>query len=36
MDDLRGSGWRVSKKTVEVSMVRQELVARPGRGSAGC
>ena len=31
LDDLRGWGWRVSKKTVEASMVRQELVARPTR-----
>lgn len=30
-DDLREWGWRVSKKTVEASMVRQELVARPTR-----
>lgn len=31
LDDLRGWGWQVSKKTVEASMVRQELVARPTR-----
>jgi len=31
LDDLRAWGWRVSKKTVEASMVRQELVARPTR-----
>ena len=31
LDDLREWGWRVSKKTVEASMVRQELVARPTR-----
>jgi transposase InsO family protein len=31
LDDLREWGWRVSKKTVEASMVRQELVARPAR-----
>ena len=30
-DDLLEWGWRVSKKTVEASMVRQELVARPTR-----
>lgn len=31
LDDLLEWGWRVSKKTVESSMVRQELVARPTR-----
>jgi putative transposase len=31
LDDLLEWGWRVSKKTVEASMVRQELVARPTR-----
>jgi transposase InsO family protein len=31
LDDLREAGWRVSKKTVEASMVRQGLVARPKR-----
>lgn len=31
LDDLREWGWRVSKKTVETSMARQELVARPTR-----
>ncbi len=31
LDDLREWGWRVSKKTVEASMVRQKLVARPPR-----
>ena len=31
LDDLRDWSWRVSKKTVEASMVRQELVARPTR-----
>lgn len=31
LDDLREWGWGVSKKTVEASMVRQELVARPTR-----
>lgn len=31
LDDLREWGWQVSKKTVEASMVRQELVARPTR-----
>ncbi|HSS10392.1 MAG TPA: IS3 family transposase [Acidimicrobiales bacterium] len=31
LDDLREWGWRVSKKTVEASMVRQELVARSTR-----
>lgn len=31
LDDLREAGWRVSKKTVEASMVRQGLVARPRR-----
>ena len=29
--DLREAGWRVSKKTVEASMARQGLVARPTR-----
>lgn len=29
--DLREGGWRVSKKTVEASMARQGLVARPKR-----
>jgi transposase InsO family protein len=29
LDDLREAGWRVSKKTVEASMVRQGLVGRP-------
>ena len=29
--DLREDGWRVSKKTVEASMVRQGLVARPAK-----
>jgi putative transposase len=30
LDDLRDAGERVSKKTVERSMARQKLVARPG------
>jgi putative transposase len=29
--DLREDGWRVSKKSVEASMARQGLVARPAR-----
>jgi putative transposase len=29
--DLRADGWRVAKKTVEASMARQRLVARPKR-----
>ena len=29
LEDLRDDGWRVSKKTVEASMRRQNLVARP-------
>jgi putative transposase len=31
LEDLREWGWRVSKKTVEASMARQGLVARPKR-----
>jgi putative transposase len=34
-DDLREAGWRVSKKTVEASMRRQGLVARPKRRRRG-
>ena len=30
--DLLADGWRVSKKSVEASMARQGLVARPSRG----
>ena len=33
--DLREAGWRVSKKTVEASMARQGLVARPKRRRRG-
>lgn len=29
LEDLRDAGWRVSKKTVEASMRRQDLAARP-------
>jgi putative transposase len=35
LDDLREAGWRVSKKTVEASMRRQGLVARPVRRRRG-
>jgi putative transposase len=33
--DLVADGWRVSKKTVEASMARQGLVARPTRARRG-
>jgi transposase InsO family protein len=33
--DLREAGWTISKKTVEVSMRRQELVARPKKAKGG-
>jgi putative transposase len=33
--DLVDDGWRVSKKSVEASMARQDLVARPTRGRRG-
>jgi putative transposase len=33
--DLVDDGWRVSKKTVEASMIRQGLVARPTRTRRG-
>ena len=33
--DLVEDGWRVSKKSVEASMARQGLVARPTRGRRG-
>jgi putative transposase len=35
LDDLRDAGERVSKKTVEASMARQGLVARPKRRRRG-
>jgi len=31
LEDLREEGWKVSKKSVEASMARQALVARPKR-----
>ena len=33
--DLREAGWTISKKTVEVSMRRQDLVARPKKRKGG-
>jgi putative transposase len=35
IEDLREWGWTVSKKTVEASMARQGLVARPTRARRG-